>query len=152
MKELIIKPAKKYKFIVEVELSEVQLKVISERNGWGHEMVEDLKNLQKKESPITINPNYSLGFGSDINDFITSGFLLESKMDDSIKTPLSHDDLHYCGYRCKVYDLVKVEFEDRDCKVVKQNFNPCYSAFDKEGNLLTINPENKTITVTPTKS
>jgi hypothetical protein len=140
MEKLQIRPGKKFKFTVEVELSEAQLNIIAEINGWDSEDVEHMKKLQGWK-PITSDPNFCMGLGSDINSFITMGFLAEKACNDDLKTQIKHDDLYYSGYRCKAYQIYKVDYDLVDCEVLLDNFHGCYIALDEDGSIVHIDDD-----------
>ena len=71
------KTMKKYKFNIEIELSEAQLKMLCESSGdTVHEYLQDYKALTSDKEPILLNKyEYGMGLASDINDFLSVGFL-----------------------------------------------------------------------------
>ena len=83
----------KYKFNIEIELSEAQLKMLCEASGdMVHEYLEKYKVLTSDKEQILLNKyEWGMGLASDINDFLSVGFLhLEGH---GIETIPSKEDL-----------------------------------------------------------
>jgi hypothetical protein len=91
----------KYKFAVEIVLSDKQLQAISEMAGLEDGSVQDLKAMQHHNNPngvITSDPNHDLGFGADINDIFSLGCLLLNHLNEA-NTKMTFADLRLHPYR-----------------------------------------------------
>lgn len=131
----------KIKFNVEIMLTHQQLLMMAELNGWGEVQVEEMKEMQESDEPLTSNANFQMGLGSDINYMITRGFLLLMAMHKDLETKVSHDQMYYCPYTIGVLDLEKLhlkwdESNWKECEVIVPGFNKMLTAIDRDGNVV----------------
>lgn len=119
---LVITPGPKKIFNVEVHLSEAQLKFMCECDGdEDFEYLEGYDDMVADgfEDPIDPDPSFNMGLGADINDIVSLGFLVMSKIyAGQIKTEIKLEDLNFHAFRNRVPIIKSIEFDYTDCKIV----------------------------------
>ncbi|MFY0481428.1 hypothetical protein ACI6PS_02385 [Flavobacterium sp. PLA-1-15] len=128
----------KYRFNIEIDLSEQQLKFLCEYAGDdNYEHLFAYKNLTANgtDKPVTIHPSFAMGLGADINSILSLGFEALSLMDSEIKTKFSESDLKYHPFMCKRNEIISIESNLIDCEVLS-SIKPITQALDEDGNLI----------------
>lgn len=137
----IIKEGAKFKFNIEIELSEQQLKWLCEYGG--DEDYDELEYYEQLtadnyDEPVTLDPTFDMGLGADINSILSYGFTVFQHLDPTMKTKLSDEDLKYHPFMIKRFNIKSVEAELIDCQV-ETDFIPMTEAIDQNGNIVNVN-------------
>jgi len=131
----------KIKFNIEIELSEQQLKFLTEYSGDDdYQFLDVYKELaaDKIDKPVTIHPSFAMGLGADINSILSVGFEALSIMDSEMKTKLSESDLKYHPFMCKRNQILSIESKLIDCEVLS-TISPITQALDQDGEIFDLN-------------
>lgn len=135
-------PDSKKIFHIEIALSENQLKVLCEQDG--DEEYESLKYYDMMTSDkyqvITKDPSFDSGFGADINDILSLGFLMMNFLEKENLTVLKYEDLNWHPFRIKIPKVEDVKFEIIDCEMDESGYEPMVLARDSEsGEVVNVN-------------
>ena len=119
VKQIIVGP--KHKFLVEIELSEAQIKWLLEVYV-GVKSEEDVAfylGLTADKYPrITSHPSFDSGFGADINDVLAHGFAALQLMLEGIETKLEAGDLQYHPFTEDFFEMKRIEFDRRKVEMI----------------------------------
>jgi hypothetical protein len=139
MQKLTINPDSKLRFNVEIDLSIQQLKYLCEMSGdeeynYLNAYFDLSSDVETKA--LTLDPSFAMGLGADINDILSTGFLVESMINkETFKTKLDYDNLCFHPFTCKMVVIKSIETELVDCEV-NSYAKPITKALDSNGNII----------------
>lgn len=133
--KLKIKPGKKHKFNIEINLSDRQLEILDIDSGGDGSLARFMLELASPYGPVTVNPSFDCGLGADINDILSLGFMVLAK---ERGYPLEFEDLFLHPFRIKATQIEELKIKDIDCEIVSE-YIPMTVALDANtGKLVTL--------------
>ena len=125
----VIQQAQK-RFQVEIGLSEKALALVLHSSGLE---VEDLVHYDGMQADryqvVSMNPNFDLGFGADLNDFLAMGLLVYAK-ENGLDIDLG--DLPFHPYRCQLPVLESMDLQHIDGEIVQDRYVMMTVAIDQQ--------------------